>query len=129
VVCLRSAGSSDTPAVQDVFKIHAKATGVPLDTYLAESGRGTLLGRLPMLAEVASVATLLASDRASALTGTYINVTCGSRVDECTACEIRSSIRIRERMIEAAPVRCMRSSTERMDVQTPAHIRTKAWVR
>jgi NAD(P)-dependent dehydrogenase (short-subunit alcohol dehydrogenase family) len=81
LVCLRSAGSPDTPAVQEVFKLHAKAAGLTLEEYSASSGSGTLLGRLPMLAEVANVATILASDRASALTGTFINVTCGSRVD------------------------------------------------
>jgi hypothetical protein len=30
---------------------------------------------------VAEVAAMMASGRASALTGTYVNVTCGSRVD------------------------------------------------
>jgi enoyl-[acyl-carrier-protein] reductase (NADH) len=34
-----------------------------------------------MVAEVAAVAVLMASDRASAMTGTFVNVTCGSRVD------------------------------------------------
>jgi 3-oxoacyl-[acyl-carrier protein] reductase len=33
------------------------------------------------VAEVADVATLMASDRASAMTGTIANVTCGSVVD------------------------------------------------
>ena len=44
---------------------------------------------------------------------------------QCTACEIRSTIRIRERMIEAAPVRSMRSSTRahgRTGRQTRARI-------
>jgi len=81
VVCLRSAGSPDTPAVQQVFTIHAKATGVTLEEYVANCGSGTLLGRLPMLAEVSAVAVLMASDRATAMTGTFVNVTCGSRVD------------------------------------------------
>jgi len=81
VVCLRSAGSPDTPAVQEVFTVHAKAAGVTLEEYGANSGSGTLLGRLPMLAEVSAVAVLMASDRASAMTGTFVNVTCGSRVD------------------------------------------------
>jgi 3-oxoacyl-[acyl-carrier protein] reductase len=48
---------------------------------LADSGSGTLLGRLPRVAEVASAATIMASDRASAMTGTIANVTCGSVVD------------------------------------------------
>ena len=81
LICLRSAGSPDTPDVQEVFKLHAKAAGVTLEEYLADTGSGTLLKRLPMLAEVANVATIMASDRATALTGTFINVTCGSRVE------------------------------------------------
>lgn len=81
LVCLRSAGSPDTPDVQEVFKLHAKAAGVKLEEFLADVGSGTLLGRLPTVAEVANVATMMASDYASALTGTFVNVTCGSRVD------------------------------------------------
>jgi len=42
---------------------------------------GTLLRRLPMPAEVANVATIMASDRASAMTGVIANVTCGALVD------------------------------------------------
>jgi 3-oxoacyl-[acyl-carrier protein] reductase len=46
---------------------------------LAErAGTATVLGRLD---EVASVAAFVASDRASAMTGAIVNVTCGSLVD------------------------------------------------
>jgi 3-oxoacyl-[acyl-carrier protein] reductase len=45
------------------------------------AGTATLLGRLPTLDEVASVAAFVASDRASAMTGAIVNVTCGSLVD------------------------------------------------
>lgn len=81
LICLRSAGSPDTPDVQETFKLHAKAAGVTLERFLADVSSGTLLRRLPMLAEVANVATIMASDRASAMTGTFVNVTCGSRSD------------------------------------------------
>ena len=40
-----------------------------------------MLGRLPRVAEVANVATLMASDDASAMTGIIANVTCGYIVD------------------------------------------------
>jgi 3-oxoacyl-[acyl-carrier protein] reductase len=80
-ICLRSAGSPDTPDVQETFRRHAKAAGVTLERFLADAGSGALLRRLPTMAEVANVATLLASDRASAMTGTFVNVTCGSRSD------------------------------------------------
>jgi 3-oxoacyl-[acyl-carrier protein] reductase len=81
LVILRSAGSPDTPAVQEVWKLHAEKAGVPLEEWTADFGSGTLLGRLPLLAEVANAATILASDRASAMTGTLANVTCGAWVD------------------------------------------------
>jgi 3-oxoacyl-[acyl-carrier protein] reductase len=82
LVILRSAGSPDTPGVQEVLKRHAAAAGAPLEEYAAKAGsRSTLLGRLPRVAEVASAATILASDRASAMTGTLANVTCGAWID------------------------------------------------
>lgn len=41
----------------------------------------TLLGRLPRLAEVAGAAVFAASDRAGAMTGAVLNLTCGAIVD------------------------------------------------
>jgi 3-oxoacyl-[acyl-carrier protein] reductase len=81
LVILRSAGSPDTPAVQQVTRLHAGVAGLSLDEYQSDMGSGTLLRRLPMLAEVANAATLLASDRASAMTAAIANVTCGAFVD------------------------------------------------
>jgi 3-oxoacyl-[acyl-carrier protein] reductase len=40
-----------------------------------------LLGRLTKLTEVANVAAFMASDRASAITATAANITCGLAVD------------------------------------------------
>ena len=81
VVCLRSGGSPDTPDLQHTFRQHARATGTTYEKVLAQFGAATLLGRLPAVAEVAHVATFLASDRASAVTGAFVSVTCGSRGD------------------------------------------------
>jgi 3-oxoacyl-[acyl-carrier protein] reductase len=81
LVVVGSAGSPDTPDVQETLKLHARATGKSLQQVLADSGSGTLLGRLPMVAEVARAATLMASDYASAMTGVIANVTCGYIVD------------------------------------------------
>jgi enoyl-[acyl-carrier-protein] reductase (NADH) len=41
----------------------------------------TLPRRLTTLAEVADMAVFMASDRASAVTGTAVNLTCGAVVD------------------------------------------------
>ena len=81
LVVVGSTGSPDTPDVQEMLRLHARATGKSLEEVLADFGSETLLGRLPTLAEVADVTTLMASDRASAMTGTIANVTCGSIVD------------------------------------------------
>jgi 3-oxoacyl-[acyl-carrier protein] reductase len=41
----------------------------------------TLLRRLTSLEEVANMATIMASDRASAVTGTAVKLTCGAIAD------------------------------------------------
>lgn len=81
VVCLRSAGSPETPDLKHVFKVHAAAAGHTAEEEAARAGAGRLLRRLPTHAEVGDVATVMASDRASSITGSFINVTCGSPVD------------------------------------------------
>jgi 3-oxoacyl-[acyl-carrier protein] reductase len=68
VVCLRPDAIPETwPAELADVKAHMKA--------------GTVLGRLPRLEGVARVAAFMASDRASAMTGTVANLTCGSIMD------------------------------------------------
>jgi 3-oxoacyl-[acyl-carrier protein] reductase len=47
LVVVGSAGSPDTPDVQETLQLHARATGKSLEEVLADSGSGTLLGRLP----------------------------------------------------------------------------------
>ncbi len=71
-------GSPDSPDLQAMFASHAAAEGIPLADYLEGVGSSTLPNRLPLVAEVAAAVTLVASDRASAMTGTCIDVTCGS---------------------------------------------------
>lgn len=77
-ICLRSAGSPDSPDFQEMVRQHVAVSGASREAYLAELGAGTLQKRLPLLAEVAEVAAMMASDRASAMTGTFVHVTCGS---------------------------------------------------
>jgi NAD(P)-dependent dehydrogenase (short-subunit alcohol dehydrogenase family) len=82
VVCLRPDGIPETDTITEVFGLHAKAYGMPSNKdfqSLMESM--TLLKRLPNLAEVANTAAFIASDQASAITGTVINLSCGSLVD------------------------------------------------
>jgi NAD(P)-dependent dehydrogenase (short-subunit alcohol dehydrogenase family) len=81
VICLRSAGSPDSPDFQEMVRQHTEVSGETREQFLASLASGSLLKRLPMTAEVADIAAMMASDRASALTGTFINVTCGAPVD------------------------------------------------
>lgn len=61
---------------------HATRAGITVDDWLAGlAGAGTLLKRLPTLAEVANFVAFVASDRAGAMTGAIVNLTCGSIVD------------------------------------------------
>jgi 3-oxoacyl-[acyl-carrier protein] reductase len=79
--CIRSAGSPDAAGVDQVFNVHAGNAGVSRAAFDEGKARGTLLGRMPLLAEIAQIAVFLASDRASALTATIVNATCGELRD------------------------------------------------
>ncbi|MEO8474777.1 MAG: SDR family oxidoreductase [Chryseolinea sp.] len=81
-VCLRADGMPETQTITTVFGLHAKGAGMSSNKEfqgLMESF--TILKRLPMLSELANTAVFMASDKASGITGTTINVTCGSVVD------------------------------------------------
>lgn len=77
-VCLRSDALPETwtPAV-------LPSDGPPLED--GTVGRfmtdGAVLGRLPTLAEIGETAVFLASDRASAITRTVVDMTSGSVLD------------------------------------------------
>jgi 3-oxoacyl-[acyl-carrier protein] reductase len=76
---IRSAGSPDAPGVQATIGLHAG--GAPPEQLAREFGSATPLRRAALLAEVADVAAMLASDRASAMTAALVNVTCGAHID------------------------------------------------
>ncbi len=69
VVCLRPAALPETWPEEPT----------DVKTYRED---GTALGRLPTLDEVGGAAVIMASDRAGAMTGTMVNLTCGSIMDE-----------------------------------------------
>ena len=65
----------------ELFGPRAAAAGVSVEQWLEQWGEDmTLLGRLPTLAQVADAAVFLASDRAAAITGTVVDLTCGNAV-------------------------------------------------
>lgn len=85
-VCLRSDAIPEAMErgsySRGVFEHVAARSGMDAAVMLAEHGRSAcLLGRLPTLSEIAETAAFLASDRAGAITGAVINLTCGSVVE------------------------------------------------
>jgi NAD(P)-dependent dehydrogenase (short-subunit alcohol dehydrogenase family) len=81
VVCLRSHAIPETPLIEENFATAAQAAGVTSDRFQAILEEGTLLKRLPTLAEVADTAAFIASDRAGAMTATVVNLSAGSITD------------------------------------------------
>ena len=85
VVCLRPDAMPETlptSHARTVFEGFAGRAGVSVETMFAERAQQvSLLGRAPLLSEVAEFAAFVASDRAGAMTGAIANLTCGSVVD------------------------------------------------
>ena len=55
----------------------AAAMGLTVEDWLAGAAQGTMLQRLPSLAQVADTVAFLASDQAGAMTATTVNMTAG----------------------------------------------------
>ncbi len=81
VVCLRSAGSPDAPGVDKVFNQHAQNAGISRQEFEDRFAERTMLKHLPTLTEVANAAVLMVSDKASAITASVTNITCGEIAD------------------------------------------------
>jgi NAD(P)-dependent dehydrogenase (short-subunit alcohol dehydrogenase family) len=80
-VCLRSTGLPETSTIDTVFDIHGKALGIEQKAFLQLVESRTHRQRSTSLAELTNAAVFLASDRASAMTGTTVNLTGGIVVD------------------------------------------------
>jgi NAD(P)-dependent dehydrogenase (short-subunit alcohol dehydrogenase family) len=81
VVCLRSHAIPETPLIKENFATAAPAAGVTPAEFQGMLEQGTLLKRLPTLAEVADTAAFVASDGAGAMTATVVNLSAGSITD------------------------------------------------
>jgi NAD(P)-dependent dehydrogenase (short-subunit alcohol dehydrogenase family) len=80
VVGLRPHGIPETATLREAFEPRAKA-GVTWEQFQESLAGRTHPRRLSTLAEVADVAVFMASDRASGMTGTTVNLTMGSLDD------------------------------------------------
>lgn len=84
VVCVRPHAMSDalaTSYTRDMFARTAAGSGLPMDEWLDGLASGTMLGRLPVLDDVAEYLAFAASDRARSLTGAIANLTAGAIAD------------------------------------------------
>jgi len=80
-VCLRSTGLPETHTIEIVFGLHAKAMGITREQFQGFVESMTHRKRSSTLSEVANAAVFLASDKASGMTGTVVNLTGGMIVD------------------------------------------------
>lgn len=77
VVGLRADGMPESGTIQEVFGIHAKALGISWQQFHDLIAGKNHRRRLLSLAELADTAAFAASDRASGLTGTMLNLSLG----------------------------------------------------
>jgi NAD(P)-dependent dehydrogenase (short-subunit alcohol dehydrogenase family) len=81
VVGLRPQGLPETETLKEAFEIRAKALGTTWEQWQDVLASRTHPRRLMTLEEIANMAVLMASDKASGMTGTTVNLTLGSLDD------------------------------------------------
>jgi NAD(P)-dependent dehydrogenase (short-subunit alcohol dehydrogenase family) len=80
-ICLRTTGMVETPVIDVVYGLQADALGITKEQLIALASGMSHRKRPTTLAELTEAAVFLASDRASAMTGTVANLTGGIIVD------------------------------------------------
>jgi NAD(P)-dependent dehydrogenase (short-subunit alcohol dehydrogenase family) len=81
VVGLRPQAMPEADTIKEAFEPRAKATGMTWEQFQEFLASRTHPRRLMTLAEMANMAVLIASDKASGMTGTTVNLTMGSLDD------------------------------------------------
>ena len=81
VIGLRPQAMPETGTIREAFEPRAAASGMTWEQWQERLASRTHSRRLMTLAELADVAVLMASDRASGMTGTTVNLTMGSLDD------------------------------------------------
>ena len=81
VIGLRPQALPETGTLREAFEVRARVSGVTWEQFLESLASKTHARRLMTLAETANMATFLASDKASGMTGTTVNLTMGSLDD------------------------------------------------
>ncbi len=81
VVCLRPHGIPESGTMQSLFELKVKPSGMTWEQFTGYLAGMTHPKRTMRLDEVANMASFMASDRASGMTGTTVNMTMGSLDD------------------------------------------------
>jgi NAD(P)-dependent dehydrogenase (short-subunit alcohol dehydrogenase family) len=81
VVGLRPQAMPETRRIKGSFELYAKASGMTWEQFHESLASRTHTRRLSTLEEMANVAVFMASDQASGMTGTTVNLTLGSLDD------------------------------------------------
>jgi len=81
VVSLRPHGMPETSTMRKVYDLKAKTIGMTWEQFQSYLANTTHPRRVMKLAELANVAAFMASDNASGMTGTTVNLTMGSLDD------------------------------------------------
>lgn len=81
VVCLRPHGIPESSTMKEVFELKAKPAGLSWEQFTGFLASTTHTKRVMTLDEVANVAAFMASDKASGLTGTTVNLGMGALDD------------------------------------------------
>jgi NAD(P)-dependent dehydrogenase (short-subunit alcohol dehydrogenase family) len=81
VVGLRPQGIPGTDSLREAFEPRAKVSGMTLEQFEQVGASRTHTRRLSTLAELASMAVFMASDKATGMTGTTVNLSMGSLDD------------------------------------------------
>jgi NAD(P)-dependent dehydrogenase (short-subunit alcohol dehydrogenase family) len=81
VVGLRPQGMPETRTIRDAFEPRAKSSGMTWEQWQELLASRTHPRRLMALEEMANMAVFMASDKASGMTGTTVNLTMGSLDD------------------------------------------------
>jgi NAD(P)-dependent dehydrogenase (short-subunit alcohol dehydrogenase family) len=81
VVGLRPQGIPGTDSLKEAFEPRAKASGMTWEQFQELGASRTHTRRLSTLAELANMAVFMASDKASGMTGSIVNLTMGTLDD------------------------------------------------
>jgi len=81
VVGLRPHGMPETSMMKEVFELKASRIGMTWEQFQGYLASMTHTRRVMTLEEMANMAVFMASDKASGMTGTTVNLTMGSLDD------------------------------------------------